>query len=101
MPKAVRKGDSCTGHDCFPPRNATSGSPDVFINYKEAHRVGDSWDVHTCTHNPKIHGSHGGAMAQGSPNVFANGKPLARVGDSVSCGSTAATGSRNVFVNGD
>lgn len=101
MPKAVRLGDICTGHDCFPPRKSTSGSPNVLINYKNAHRVGDSWEVHTCTHPDIPHGSHSGIMASGSPNVFVNNLPLARVGDNISCGSTASTGSHNVFVNGD
>lgn len=39
-------------------------------------------------------------MGQGSPNVNVNGVPLARVGDPVVCGSSAITGSPNVYVNG-
>ena len=32
MPAVTRKGDICTGHECFPPRSSTSGSPNVFVN---------------------------------------------------------------------
>ena len=43
MPAVTRKGDSCTGHGCFPARPSTSGSPDVFVNGIAVHRQGDSW----------------------------------------------------------
>ena len=100
MPAVTRKGDSCTGHDCFPSRKSTSGSPDVYVNGKEVHREGDSWDVHTCTHPDTPHGSHGGTLSSGSSSVFANGKAIGRVGDSVSCGSNVADGSDNVYAGG-
>ena len=100
MPAVTRLGDSCTGHDCFPPRKSSSGSGNVFVNGIPAHREGDSWETHTCTH-PKIpHGSHGGSLASGSSTVYVNGKPLGRIGDLVSCGSTVATGSGDVFAGG-
>lgn len=99
MPAAARQGDNCTGHDCFPPRESTSGSPNVFINGMPAHREGDSWSSHTCTHPKTPHGSHGGSLAGGSGTVFVNGQPLGRVGDPVSCGSSVASGSPNVFVD--
>ena len=97
MPGAARLGDSCTGHGCWPSRANASGSPDVFINSRAAHRVGDPWPAHTC---PSIPETHGGTMAAGSPNVFVNGRPLARIGDPVSCGSSVATGSADVIING-
>ena len=100
MPAVTRKGDSCTGHDCFPARTSTSGSGNVFVNGIPAHREGDSWDVHTCTHPDTPHGSHGGSLASGSSTVYVNGKQLGRVGDTVSCGSTVASGSGNVFAGG-
>lgn len=100
MPAAARLGDTCTGHECWPSRSCTSGSPNVYINGRPAHRVGDSWDVHCCTHPKVIHGCHGGTLAAGSSTVFVNGRPLGRIGDPVSCGSTVATGSHNVFVGG-
>ena len=97
MPGAARYGDSCTGHGCWPPRANAAGSPDVFINGRAAHRVGDPWPAHTCPSSPE---THGGSMAGGSPNVFVNGRALARIGDPVSCGSSVATGSADVIVNG-
>ena len=33
MPAVTRKGDICTGHSCFPPRNSTSGSFHFVRNY--------------------------------------------------------------------
>ena len=93
MPAVTRKGDGCTGHGAFPPRNSVAGSPDVFINGQSAHREGDSWEVH-CNPKPVC---HGGSLASGSDTVFVNGKPLGRVGDPVDCGSAVAAGSPDVF----
>ncbi len=100
MPAVARLGDTCTGHECFPPRSSTEGSPNVFCNGLPVHRVGDGWAVHTCTHPEVPHGSHGGVLASGSSKVFVNGQPIGRIGDAVSCGSSVATGSSNVFAGG-
>ena len=100
MPAATRLGDSCSGHECFPPRSNTGGSPDVFVNGKPWHRQGDGWSVHTCTHPKKPHGSHGSSLAAGSSTVFVNGMQAGRVGDPVACGSSVASGSSNVFAGG-
>ena len=97
MPPATRKGDSCTGHECFPPRSSTSGSLNVFVNGIPWHRQGDLWGVHTCTHPKVPHGSHGSILASGSSTVFVNGLQAGRVGDPVACGSSVASGSLNVF----
>ena len=61
---AVRLGDQCTGHGCFPPRANISASGNVFINSIGAHRVGDGWAVHCC--GPVC---HGGSQATGSSTV--------------------------------
>ena len=90
MGAATRYGDTCSGHSPYSPRPCISGSPDVFINGKSAHRKGDSWAPHR----------HSGVLAAGSPNVFVNGRPLGRKADPVSCGSIVASGSPNVFANG-
>ncbi len=95
MPAVHRKGDSCTGHGCFPPRTNNQGSSDVFCNGIPVHRQGDSWNVHCCGIP-----CHGGSLAAGSSTVFANNKDLGRIGDPVSCGSAAASGSGNVFAGG-
>ena len=93
MPAAVRLGDMSAGH-CFGARPNDQASPNVFINGKGAHRVGDHWPTHCC--GPVC---HDGVLAQGSPNVFINGKAQGRIGDQISCGDILAQGSPNVFVN--
>ncbi|MBQ7170248.1 MAG: PAAR domain-containing protein [Synergistaceae bacterium] len=100
MPAVTRKGDSCTGHSCWPSRNSTEGSPDVYVNGIPAHRQGDSWETHCCTHPDCPHGCHSGSLSSGSSTVYVNGQQLGRVGDPVSCGSTVASGSGNVFAGG-
>ena len=100
MPAAARLGDTCTGHECFPPRNNAEGSSNVFVNGKPLHRQNDAWETHCCTHPDCPHGCHGSVLAQGSSSVYANGKQAGRIGDPVACGSTVATGSNNVFIGG-
>jgi uncharacterized Zn-binding protein involved in type VI secretion len=95
MPASVRLGDTCSGHSPFPSRPNDSGSPNVNANGKKIHRVGDHWITHCA--GPSCHDS---TAASGSPNVHANGIPKMRIGDSVACGSVAATGSSNYFING-
>ncbi|WP_294948248.1 PAAR domain-containing protein [Sulfurivirga sp.] len=95
MPAVARLGDSCTGHGCYPPRENTGASSDVFINGRGAHRAGDGWASHCC--GPPC---HGGSLAAGSSSVFVNGRALGRVGDPVDCGSAVATGSPDVFAGG-
>lgn len=91
MPSVCRIGDICNGHPNVPPRPCIEGSPNVFANGLAVHRQGDAWD---------IHGNHGGVLSSGSSTVFVNGKELGRVGDPISCGTTVATGSPDVFAGG-
>lgn len=93
MPAVTRKGDLDTGHDACPPHPSIQGSSDVFVNKKAAHRQGDEWGVHGCP----VHAPHGAILSSGSGTVFVNGKALGRIGDPVSCGSSVATGSGDVF----
>lgn len=95
MPAVSRRGDTCTGHGCFPPRASTAGSGSVFVNGTPAHRAGDGWASHTCGDS-----RHTSQLAAGSATVFANGLQLARIGDPVACGSAVAVGSDNVFAGG-
>lgn len=103
MPAATKIGDSTSGicdlglPDCPHSRSGTngSGSPDVFINGKAAHRQSDTGPTNC---------PHGGTFSStgGSGTVFVNGKPLTRIGDSTSCikcgkSGTHASGSGNVF----
>ena len=98
MTKPVhRQGDAGTGHGCWAPRNNVQGSPDVMVNGIPVHRQGDAWAAHCC---PAIPACHGGSLAAGSSSVYVNGKQLGRIGDPVDCGSSAATGSPNVFAGG-
>jgi len=94
MAGVVRKGDNCSGHATFPPRAATSWSPDVFVNGLNVIRFGDSWAVHCCGIP-----CHGGSSA-GSGSVYVNGNVIQISGDPISCGSTHATCSSNVFAKG-
>ena len=99
MPKAHRKTDAGSGHDChFPPSAATGGSPDVFVNGLPQMRVGDAYEPHACPSCPKP--PHGRALAVGSGTVFVNGKPAGRVGDAIDCGGAADSGSGDVFIGG-
>ncbi|BBD77248.1 PAAR domain-containing protein [Hydrogenophilus thermoluteolus] len=95
MPAAVRLGDVCSGHGCFPSRANSAASQNVFVNGLGWHRVGDSWQPHGCP----VCAPHGGMLAAGSSTVFVNGFAAGRVGDPVSCGSVCATGSTNVFAD--
>lgn len=89
---ATRLGDSCTGHDCYPPRPSIEGSPDVRVNGIPWHRVGDGWAAHCCYFS-----CHPSTLAAGSQTVRANGIAVGRITDQVACGSLVMTGSGNVF----
>ena len=95
MPAVTRKGDSGSGHGCFPPRPSSGGSSNVFVNGIPVHRQGDSWPDNVCVVKP--HPSHPGSLASGSGTVYANAKQVGRIGDPVDCGSVVAAGSSNVF----
>ena len=96
MAGAVRKNDMGTGHGCYPARPNIEASDDVIINNKGAHRLGDAWPVHGC---PAPCVPHPGVLSSASTTVFTNGKGQGRIGDSVNCGSSAAEGSSNVFID--
>ncbi|MCB5205522.1 PAAR domain-containing protein [Neorhizobium sp. T786] len=100
MPASTRKDDIGSGHGChFPPTVAVEGSPDVIINGKPAVRVGDAYAAHGCPSCPAP--AHGRALSQGSPTVFINGRAAGRIGDSIDCGGAAASGSGDVFFDGE
>ena len=71
-------------------------STNVFINGRGAHAVGHGWASHKCGKS-----SHGGVLATGAARVYVNGRRLGHIGAGVSCGSSVASGSENVFVNPD
>lgn len=97
----ARVGDLCSGHGDFPPREAISGSPDVFINGKPVVRVGDNYASHTRDVSP--FDSHAGYVASSTSTVIINGIPAARTGDPIDtaptgdqCASTVGPGSPTV-----
>jgi uncharacterized Zn-binding protein involved in type VI secretion len=98
MPAVTRIGDMSTGHPVgtcfFPPKPATQGSSNVFINGKACMALGYEWEVHCC--GPSCHGS---VSSSGSGNVFVNGRAITRIGDDISCNDVVAEGSSNVFAN--
>lgn len=97
MPAVTRLGDNWTGHGWWPPRPSVAGSPNVYVNGIPVVTQGDAFAAHTC---PSIPETHGGVLAAGSSTVYVNGKQLGRVTDPVSCGSSVAQGSPNVFAGG-
>lgn len=100
MPAAARKGDIGSGHSChFPPTKAVEGSGDVWINGREAVRVGDAYDAHGCPSCPAP--AHGRKLQDGSPTVYINGQKAGRITDPIDCGGEAAEGSGDVYFDGD
>lgn len=83
-----------TGHGSWPSRVTAEGSPNVLVNGKGVHRLGDNWPVH-CN---SLGECHAGSTSKASATVLVNGKGAARIGDSISCGGNIATGSGNVLV---
>ena len=95
MPAAIRQGDTCSGHECFPPRANTSWSADVYVNGLGWHREGDGWESHCCGDS-----CHAGTLSKGSGSVYVNGKAAGRLGDPISCGSAVTKGSGSVYAGG-
>ena len=112
MPAAIRQGDSTTGHQptnnphgprTVPDEGPIAGS-EVWVNGKRLARKDDWLDP---SHPPGIKGQAPNKIAAGSGDVFATGAAAARVGDAT-CGEADlqgnqgfASGSDNVFINGD
>ncbi len=97
MSGVSRQGDACSGHGCWPPRAPSSWSGDVFVNGLGVLRNGDSWPAHCCTIDP--YPCHPGTSV-GSGSVYVNGTPVQICGDPISCGSTHANCSSDVFAKG-
>lgn len=106
MAAATRVGDNTSGicdvgcEFCPHGRTGTNstGSPNVNINGKAAHRQGDTGGI-ACP--------HGGSFEStgGSKTVFINGKAATRIGDGTVCigcgqGGHHTNGSENVFIGG-
>jgi uncharacterized Zn-binding protein involved in type VI secretion len=98
MPAACKDDDICAGHGCFPPRMAgkENTSKTVFINGKQALRVGDVLKEHCCP----LMGCHTAPLTDGSKTVRIEGRKAGRVKDPVGCGTKMASGSADVFIGG-
>ena len=89
----VRKGDLCSGHDCWPPRDATSWSPDVYANNLNVERYSDTLAEHCC-----IDDCHTG-IYMGTRSVYANGLAIQVKDDPIDCGSICDECSSDVGIN--
>ncbi len=98
MTAVIRKGvDLSTSDPCgAPPRVASSGSLNVFVNGYGVVRVGDTYEPHSCPDSSP----HIGIADGGSSSVFVNGFGVHRNGDLISCGSFGSNGSPDVLVGG-
>ncbi|MBO0720501.1 MAG: PAAR domain-containing protein [Blastocatellia bacterium] len=72
----------------------TSGSPDVFVNFKPLARA--LADIGECFK----HGPEPQPIATGSESVFINFRAAARVNDKLQCSGFIAEGSTDVFIGG-
>lgn len=97
MAAVTRLGDMSTGDPCgAPPRPSSGASGDVFVNGIAVHRQSDSWTPHSCPDSPP----HGANLSSGSSTVYVNSLQCGRIGDPISCGSSVAAGSSDVFAGG-
>ena len=77
------------------------GSPDVFINLRNAMRAGE--DVSSdCSGFPAGHPywPFPVTIAEGSATVYFNGKPAARLNSKMVCGAHIKSGSENTYIGG-
>jgi uncharacterized Zn-binding protein involved in type VI secretion len=79
----------------------SQGSPNVFINGRNAMRAGDDFAL-SCTGLPLNHPywPFKVLIAEGSAKFYINGKPAARVQSKMVCGAHVAVGSHNTFIGG-
>ena len=91
----ARVKDMTSGHQCYPPVEIESGSPNVYANGMQVARVGDRTKKHQCLPMEDPHGSE--IIGKGSKKVFVNNKPAARITDKCSCPQVIMTGSTDVF----
>ena len=96
MPAATRIGDADVAHCSGMTRAA--GSPNVFVNGIAWSRQGDNNTGHLLPGSPCP--SHAAPIASGSSTVKVNTKGAGRIGDGISCCTSVAAGSSNVFAGG-
>ncbi len=91
--QTIRLGvDVSTGHGCWSPVPAVSGSIDVFTDQIAECRVSDVYAVHCCTP-----GCHAPMVTRGARITFTNQLATHRAGDPLSCGDTSSNGSITTY----
>jgi len=75
MPAVTRKGDSCSGHGCWPPRPSVEGADFFTVNGQSVHCQGHAWGPHTC---PSIPETHSSILGKGAAFFTVNGRPIGR-----------------------
>ena len=89
MPAVARLGDIGSYHDTYPDTEVIEGSPNVDVNSKPVHRVGDQLAPH----------QHSRHLAKGSSSCDVNSRQLGYITCPVDCGGFIITGSSNTGVD--
>ena len=95
--------DMTTGHGTLPPVGYTGASPNVQINGRFVHKVGDTTLPHFAS-RPVPPDLHSDTISTGSPTVMVNGTPMAVIGSLLTspvgpAGAVAAFGAFTVVVD--
>ena len=95
--------DMTTGHGPWPPVGYTGASPNVQINGRFVHKVGDTTLPHFAS-IPVPPDLHSDTISTGSPTVMVNGTPMAVIGSLLTspvgpAGAVAAFGASTVVVD--
>ena len=92
--RTVRLGvDLSTGHGCFSPVPAITGSIDVFTDQIAECRVSDVYATHCCPNK----GCHAPMVTRGARITFTNQLATHRSGDALSCGDMSSNGSMTTY----
>lgn len=92
--RTVRLGvDMTTGHGCFAPVVAITGSIDVYTDQIPECRVSDAYAIHCCPNA----GCHAPMVVVGARITYTNMLPTHRSGDPLSCGDTSSNGSMSTY----
>lgn len=73
--------DYCSGHQCYPPVIAITGSSNTWCDDLPVHRIGDKYVPHCCK------SCHVPVTSKASPSVYVNDRGASHIGSSTSCSS--------------
>jgi len=90
----------CSGHKCWSPTIAISGSSNVFVENLPVHRVGDIYVPHCCGDDDDR--CHDVKTTTASPSVFTNDRATSHIGSNTDCDekNIMITGSARVWIEG-